>query len=97
MTFKIDDTEEEFWRRHIKSRRIIDVDMAALSSKKKRKIERKIKGKRYDFKTYDELAEARKVFEDAGDITYSNANPITGEYWFQVILIGGKVKKELPG
>lgn len=55
----------------------------------------RIKGKRYDFKTYDDLAEARKVFEDAGDIIYSNANPIKGEYWLQVILVGHQEKKEI--
>ena len=97
MTFKIDDTEEAFWRRHIQSRRIIDVDMVALSSKKKRKIERKIKGKRYDYPNHEAMMVDVMKFAEAGDIIYANANPITGEYWIEVILIGGKVKKELPG
>lgn len=54
----------------------------------------KIKGKRYDYPNHEAMMVDVEKFVKAGDIIYSNANPITGEYWLQVILVGRQVKKE---
>ena len=55
-----------------------------------------VKGKRYDYPNHEAMMVDVKKFVDAGDTINSNANPITGEYWIEVILKGEQAKKELP-
>ncbi len=56
----------------------------------------KLKGKRYTYNTFTEFGVAFQKFAKAGDTFNTSANPITGEYWLEVILKGEQVKKELP-
>ncbi len=56
----------------------------------------KIKGKRYTYNTLEEMIVACQRFLVAGDTTFTNSNPTTGEYWIEVMLKGEQVKKELP-
>ncbi len=56
----------------------------------------RIKGKRYNYPNFREMMIAVRKHTIAGDTINSNANPITGEYWIEVILKGEQAKKELP-
>ena len=55
----------------------------------------KIKGKRYDYPDHEAMMVDVKKFVDAGDTIHANANPITGEYWIEVILKVEQARIEL--
>ena len=67
----------------------------AISTKRTGGARVKLKGKRYNYPNHEAMMVDVKKFMEAGDTIHTSANPITGEYWIEVILKGEQVKNEV--